>query len=145
MMGKKAHSQSTIKVPQKIRNRAGLLIDQVLKTDVFKFIKLFDLGDNFDELYYKKLVDTLFEAQAITEAANVLIDCKLYRHYDLLSILKLLGQKGKKNREYAIEILKVNKQFIDDVVKFFSTEDTYFFASDVVREFNLQQSSFKEL
>ncbi len=66
---------------------------------------MFDLGDNFDELYYKKLVDTLLEAKEITAAAKVLIKCKLYRYYDLLSILKQLGQKGKKNREYAIEIL----------------------------------------
>lgn len=62
MIGKKVHPQSTIKVPQSISIRAGLLIEQVLKTDAFEFIQLFELGKNFDELYYKNLVDNLLEA-----------------------------------------------------------------------------------
>ena len=95
---------------------------------------MFDLGENFDELYYKKLVDTLLEANEITAAAKVLINCNLYRHFDVLSILKKLGQKGKKNREYAIQILHVNKQFIIDVVNFFTTETAFEFAFEIVQE-----------
>jgi len=108
---------------------------------------LFDLGENFDELYYKKLVDTLLEANEITAAAKVLINCNLYRHFDVLSILKKLGQKGKKNREYAIQILRVNKQFIIDVVNFFTNETTFEFAFEIVqeKEFKLNLQQFPEL
>lgn len=73
-----------------------------MKKDVFEFIKLFDLGNNFNEVYYKELVDSLLVEGEIGCAAKVLISCNLYRHFDMLSILKQLGQKGKKNREYAI-------------------------------------------
>jgi len=57
MIGKKNQADSTIKVPNKISIRAGLLISQVKKTDVYEFIKLFNLGANFQTPYYKELAE----------------------------------------------------------------------------------------
>jgi len=108
MITKKNNPDSQINVPNKVSIRAGLLIDQVKKTDVLVFIDLFDLGANFKTDYYVQLATTLFDSGEINAAARVLIKRELYQHFDLLPILKKLGVKGKGNREHAIEILRFN-------------------------------------
>jgi len=74
MIGRKNQADSTIIVPNKISIRAGLLINQVKKTEVYEFIKLFDLGAKFGASYYKELAEQLFESGELNAAAKVLIN-----------------------------------------------------------------------
>ena len=56
MAGRRAHPDSKIVISEDISNRALCLVANVAKTDVFEFIKLFELSSYFDEAYY---VDTI--------------------------------------------------------------------------------------
>lgn len=55
---------------------------------MFIFIKLFALDANYDEKFYKDLVEKLMSEGEIGGAAKILIDCNLYQYFDLLPMLK---------------------------------------------------------
>ena len=56
-----------------------------------------------------------------------------------------LGEKGAKNRELAINILQFEPQHIDAIIFRFSTENEFYFASDVVTHFNLKLQNYHDL
>ncbi len=138
MAGRRSHPESTIVITENIGVRASVLVDKVAKTDVFEYIKVFELGANFGETYFKDLITKLLEDGEHGAAAKVMIQAKLINYFDVLPLLKKLGEKGKKNREYATEILKACGQFVVQIILFFSTETHFEFAFEVLQEFKLQ-------
>ena len=70
-------------------------------------------------------------------AAKLMLQTKLFKLFaqpDLLALALNLGEKGKKNREYAIEILRLNKnkEITQTIINHFSTETHFEFAFDIV-------------
>jgi len=75
-------------VPTYMSTRASLIVSQISIKDMFIFIKLFALDANYDEKFYKDLVEKLMSEGEIGGAAKILIDCNLYQYFDLLPMLK---------------------------------------------------------
>ena len=129
MAGRKASAELSIKITQDISDIAICLADEVAKTDVFEFIKLFELDQFFDNTFYIKTVELLIAQNEIGAAAKAIMQLNLYESFDMLTLVKRLGEKGKKNREYAIQILQAKyAQFVKEVVEHFSTETHFEFA-----------------
>jgi hypothetical protein len=73
MAGRRSHPESTIVITENIGVRASVLVDKVAKTDVFEYIKVFELGANFGETYFKDLITKLLEDGEHGAAAKVMI------------------------------------------------------------------------
>lgn len=76
---------------------------------------------------------------------KIILGRSLFKEFDCLELIIKLGEKGKKNRVLAINILKNVPQYLNYVIQRFSTETEFEFAFDIVQEFKLQLTKFPEL
>ncbi len=105
-----------IKISEDIIKRAIDLIDKIAFAHVEEFIDTFGIHTSIQESYFIKHINQVLAEGNTNQAATLIIQKKLFKHFDLVALVEKLAKKGQSNRKIAIELLDYCPEMMDKLI-----------------------------